>query len=212
MFRNGLNVDAVSEWCMVLGVIQLVLVWLLRLFLGFQLQSNRSDMNNSEVSSSEVPPLLLLLRHVSLHLEAITESFAVTQGTAMKCPHSSPELLVFNQSLRAFRRASPHSVICRLCMLGRAVWCGDLLYCGQIGGHKYYVHQEKNVCYVDNIYNSTIKVEQWQLLSTWHIIRHLKGKYLTEYSNCFRVTFGISQKICGFQVCFHFVRPTAHEQ
>lgn len=35
------------EWCMVLSVIQLVLVWLLGLFLGFQLQSNRMDMNNS---------------------------------------------------------------------------------------------------------------------------------------------------------------------
>lgn len=78
-------------------------------------------MNNSEVSSSEVSQLLLLLRRrVSLHLEAITESSAATKGMAMKCPHSSPELLVFNQSLKGFRRTCPHSVTCRLCMLSGA--------------------------------------------------------------------------------------------
>lgn len=67
-------------------------------------------MNNSGLSDSEVPQLLLLLLlvllvllFVSLYLEAITESFASTEGTEMKCPCSSPELHVFNPRLRAFR-------------------------------------------------------------------------------------------------------------
>lgn len=75
--------------------------------LGFQLQSNRMDMNNSELSSSEVllllllPLLLLLLRlFLRLHLKAITESSASTEGTEMKCPCLSPELHVFDQSQR----------------------------------------------------------------------------------------------------------------
>lgn len=42
-----------------------------RALLGFPLQSNRMDMNNSGLCSSEV--LLLLLLLVSLHLKAVTE-------------------------------------------------------------------------------------------------------------------------------------------
>lgn len=78
-------------------------------------------MNNSEVSGSEVPPLwlfLLLLLDVSPHLEAITESSASTEGTEMKCPFSSLEFHVFNQSLRAFRRTCPQSMRGRPWMLG----------------------------------------------------------------------------------------------
>lgn len=156
VFRDSLRVDAVSQWCMVLCVIQLVLVWLLGLFLGFQLQSNRRDMNNSKASSSEVPPLLLLLlRHVSLHLEQLQRAPPPQRGQLWSVP-THPRSFLFLIRVSEPSGGHVHTVMYRLCMLSEATvkWkCGVMIYFSVVTLIDWWtqtlppiMHQEKNVC------------------------------------------------------------------